>query len=269
MDLDLCCDIDSLQSESHSTFAFGWAAAEFLPCARTCGARQLRVRPVMCIGYRNGVGTHAPEVFCSTPKPATVAECDDQGVGASCDDGMDGTVNDRCEAPKDSECRGRVALVSTLTFMIPIDDIRSGGDFIDRGALSDGIKQGLVPVMHGVGINCSLEDIAILRLAAGSLDIKYRVFAAVTPGHTTVSDAVRRAALEGITNAAFTIPAEATSSGNAISIPAESISAEPFFSYAFVKLEGCTASASCNIKCGQNSVISPVNNAPMSTYVPK
>lgn len=251
----------SVDADFEPTFA--WSAPGFLQCPDVCGPRPDMVRPVACYGRVGDVSNVVASSFCldTGPKPSSTQECPAQEVGSSCDDGSDATMNDRCTA--EGTCVGKVALTSKVTFNIPAEDLSIPAEDLDASPLAMSIKEGLQPVLSAAGMDCSVDDIQILGLAAGSLVIDYRVNVAVSPGSTTVSDGVKNGAVASMGNVALTIPAEATISGNApapILAGTMTVESDPFQSFAYARTRECSPGSdasgeACTVSCGANAIV--------------
>ena len=116
--------------------------------------------------------TWTAEVACST---FNASEC---------------TTRPQCVYSTEYACEGKVALVAAVTFDIAIDDTADIAGVADvDGTLNEeakierlnespvatSAKQTLQPILSAAGMECTVDDITILSISAGSLIIDYKV----------------------------------------------------------------------------------------------
>jgi hypothetical protein len=266
---------DGAEPDDEGVPAFAWVATAFPRCENICGPREAVTRSVVCTAAD---GVQAPDdSACVQIKPADIRVCAPLPEDSPCDDRNDETVDDRCGSTKAGSCAGKIALVSSVTFDIPIfelDDTQTASSddagnetarpAVDSSPIARVVKPALATALTAGGMNCTEDDIVVLSISAGSLVVDYRV--QVPPVLATPS--IRAAAAAAVADpASVGLPVDTMAisvvttdaSGNAITVTSSNTPiVEAFRSYAYVLLAGsCPAAADCSSICGTAALTAP------------
>ena len=245
-------DISDLQVDGS---VYAWVATPFSRCERTCGPRQDATRSLVCTV--DGVGSADDE--CVQTKPPSARACPILSEGSACDDGNDETTGDSCESLEAGSCAGKIALVSTVTFDIAVDQVNSTlstAEEVNSSPVALAVKPALATALTAGGMSCSAEDITVLSIVVGSLVVDYKVVvppALATPDiKAAASAAVTDPASVGLPVNTMAITVSTTdASGNVISVTSSNTPiAEAFRSYSYVMVAGSCPAAGCNATCG-------------------
>eukprot|EP01043_Picozoa_sp_COSAG02_P053247 COSAG02_NODE_5853_length_3988_cov_2.188995_2_plen_695_part_00 len=197
---------------------------------------------------------------CAGVKPMVSRACETQAVGAACDDGDEQTMGDVCMSELADSCVGRVNLVAAMTYDVAIDasDVASMVDenyAVDESPIATVLKEKLATTLSAASMSCTVQDITILSIVAGSLVIDYvvRVPAALaTPAiKAAASAAVADPTTVGLPHAVMTIELSNTDGDTVIATGAVQ---ETFRSYAFVGSRACPTTP-CPVLCGAPALI--------------
>ena len=183
---DSCCDPVPVAPPE---VWFLWEAPAFQVCPEICGARSVPSRLVKCVKvmiFANGAVEREDEVLedgaatsCdAAAQPDATRECETLPIGTACDDTNADTSNDVCTAVAGAEdvCQGLVALVSALTFDLPVESLElpdesASAEEIDGSEIATDIKRSLLPVLEeSFGTRLTEDSITVLSIQAGSLE---------------------------------------------------------------------------------------------------
>jgi hypothetical protein len=182
-------------------------------------------------------------------------ECETQAVGTACDDGDEQTMGDVCMSELADSCAGRVNLVAALTYDVAIDasDVASMVDenyAVDESPIAAVLKEKLATTLSAANMSCTVQDITILSIVAGSLVIDYVVRVPAALATPTIKAAASAAVADpttvGLPHAMMTIELSNTDGDTVIATGAVQ---EAFRSYAFVGSRACPATP-CPVLCG-------------------
>ena len=188
--------------------------------------------------------------------------CAGKPVGTLCDDSNIETTGDNCQGAPGWSCIGEVALVSSVTFNIAIDevdlaalDIGDGPDVIDNHPIASSAKQALARTLSAAGMQCVPSDLTVLSINAGSLVIDYVVrvlpmFATPNVRADAVA-AIADPASVGLVDSAMAIVVE-TADGS--EILGSGATTDTFTSYSWSLSNVCPQ---CSTRCGMAAKYRP------------
>lgn len=244
------------EPEPDDTEGSAWVTSGWPSCPLACGPRGPVTRSVTCTV--NDVA--ATEDRCTGIKPVMSRECETQAVGTACDDGDEQTMGDVCMSEFADSCAGKVNLVAAMTYDVAIDasDVASMVDEnypVDESPIAVELKEKLAATLSAGGMNCAVQDITILSIAAGSLVIDYVVRVPAAVATPTIKAAAAAAIADpstvGLPHAMMTIE---LSNEDGDTVLASGAVQEAFKSYAFVGTRVCPTTP-CPVLCGAPALI--------------
>lgn len=185
--------------------------------------------------------TAAPTKCDSNTKPVATSVCAAITTGMSCDDGDDQTMRDSCQG---TVCAGKVALVSQLRFDIAIDDVSDlpAEDSESYKSMETDIKAALAATLTSASLECTVEDITIISISAGSLLIDYKVEVAAE----AVSPETRSSAVAAVASPSSPLAAIVITDSSGQSLTTGAAVGEEFISYAYTRVPGaCPTEPAC------------------------
>ena len=257
-----------------------WEATAFESCpAMTCGARVV-TRSVRCIKvsiFSTGSVQRENEALAAgetsgceeAERPSTTQACRNLDVGTRCDDRNPDTTNDVCTSDgDDAQCQGTVALVSAVTFNIPVEsldipDESASAEDVDASPVALAVKTSLKPVLaRSFGVRLTADSITVLRIRAGSLEVDYKVdlppAAATEEAQDAAVAAIADPAAAGLRPDAMDLSLTDTTGRQVVSNGALP---QPFHTFSYVWANTCPAgqqpgvdSSGCPSACGRSEV---------------
>ena len=191
---------------------------------------------------------------------------------------------DHCTYRTQSFCQGKVALVAAVVFDIAIDDtaltaiadaaaVDEAGEIVwDDTPIGTTAKAALQPILVAAGMQCTVDDITILSITAGSLNIDYKV----EVGAEFATPQIKETASAAVADpASVNLPADSMAITvndpvTGLTVTASGAVQEAFKSYTYAKLPGscnapelCTGelgsdgTCTCSTVCGQDAMSAP------------